>query len=111
MSGERKNGSVVYSLIFLVYASSIACFGLRPGLTGSLDCAFATGTMASTPRSASMAVAGKRRMTTTCWEVSGFGLGHEARLEFFATIRWMAGQSGASFGPADVAGSMARDVE
>src|SRR5215204_7213350 len=31
MSGDRKNGSVVYSLIFLVYSSSIGWLGSRPG--------------------------------------------------------------------------------
>src|SRR5512135_3290216 len=30
-TGERKNFSVVYSLIFLVYSSSIGWFGPRPG--------------------------------------------------------------------------------
>src|SRR6185503_15510072 len=32
MTGERKNVSVVYSLIFLVYSSSIGWLGSRPGL-------------------------------------------------------------------------------
>jgi hypothetical protein len=34
VSGELKNVSVVYSLIFFVYSSSMACFGSRAYLFG-----------------------------------------------------------------------------
>ena len=50
MTGERKKLSVVYSLIFFVYSSSIGWLGYRPGLAvASADSVDAGATAAAFP--------------------------------------------------------------